>query len=502
MPINNQIKGLNSDLDSTEKRPNLIYVFADQLRLQSCGYFGGYADEPPPHTPNIDDFQRNSFDFRNTVSSNPMCAPYRASLLTGKYQSSTGMVINELRIMPDPDALGHVLSQNGYRTGYIGKWHLYGKDHSKRQQFVPPGPYRMGFDDFFATYNFNHHYFDGFYFKDEFIQHEIDGYEPFAQTDMAIEFMKNAKEGDDPFALFLSWGPPHDPWDYDNCPDEFIELFEDKEFPDPPNYAKGHARYWMPERDEQWYEENWEPQRKRMRKIYAAQTASIDWDFGRLLQKMEEMDLKKDTIIIFTSDHGEMFGSHGRIAKKIFYEEAIRVPFLIHWEDHITSTVSDVCFNSVDITPTLLGLLDLPIPDSYEGMDLSHFVRGEEGPEPEGALLQGMGHTYRWIDGDEWRGLRTKRYTYAWMLDDDTEYLFDNIDDPYQMVNLVDNPDYEEVYDNLRNMMMSKLEELNDPLKPTTWYRDHWVKDRVITKSATRTLEKKFRPENMNASSK
>jgi arylsulfatase A-like enzyme len=116
-------------------RPNLVFVFVDQLRLQSCGYAQDrydrtYADEPAPYTPNIDQLAGESADFRQAVAGSPICAPCRASLLTGKHTSSTGMVINELRAMPDPDAIGHVLSDNGYHTGYIGKWHLYGKDHN------------------------------------------------------------------------------------------------------------------------------------------------------------------------------------------------------------------------------------------------------------------------------------------------------------------------------------------------------------------------------------
>src|SRR5690606_37483724 len=91
------------------RRPNLVFVFADQLRVQSCGYYGGYANDPLPYTPNLDALQKESCDFRNAVAGSPICCAYRASLLTGKYQSSTGMVINELRVMPDPDAIGHVL---------------------------------------------------------------------------------------------------------------------------------------------------------------------------------------------------------------------------------------------------------------------------------------------------------------------------------------------------------------------------------------------------------
>ena len=113
--------------------PNLVFILVDQLRLQSCGYFGQYADDPSPYTPNIDKLAEESVNFTNAVAGSPMCCPYRSSLFTGKYPSSTGMVINELRSMPDPDAIGHVLTKSGYDTAYIGKWHLFGKNHSPEQ---------------------------------------------------------------------------------------------------------------------------------------------------------------------------------------------------------------------------------------------------------------------------------------------------------------------------------------------------------------------------------
>ena len=479
-------------------RPNLIFVFVDQLRLQSCGYAqdrydGTYADEPAPHTPNIDQLAGESADFRQAVAGSPICAPCRASLLTGKHTSSTGMVINELRAMPDPDAIGHVLSDNGYHTGYIGKWHLYGKDHSERQQFVPPGPYRLGFDQEWKAYNFNHEYYDGFYHEDTFDRIDVPGYEPHTQTDLAIDYLKRRRASGDPFALFLSYGPPHDPWRWDNCPEPFNHLFRNETFPDPPNYQDGHARYWHPEWDEEWWKEEWKPDRFRKRQVYAAQTASMDWEVERLLRALSRLELSKDTIFVFTSDHGEMFGAHGRIAKKIFYEEAVRVPFLIRWPGEIPPHVNSSCLNTPDIAPTLLSLMGLPVPDSMEGSDLSAQARGEVEPHTEPALLQGMGHTFQWHDGDEWRAARDARYTYAEMLDGPT-HLFDHANDPYQQASLAEDPAYSGVRERLSSWMHEKMEDLDDPFKLTTWYRGRWEKDRTIVRSATRELPSEHHP--------
>jgi arylsulfatase A-like enzyme len=210
---------------------NLIYVFADQLRRFSCGYAG----DPFADTPNIDRLAKQSLDLRNATSSTPVCAPYRASLLTGKYQSSTGMVINELRLSPEHECFGHALTRNGYDTAYIGKWHLWanelGHHDETKNGFVPPGPYRLGFDQYGAAYNFNHTYHNAPYFRNT-PQREIHKqYEPDSQTQMAIEYLRARRGQTKPFAMFLSWGPPHDPWEWANCPSEFTEKFRNVKLP-------------------------------------------------------------------------------------------------------------------------------------------------------------------------------------------------------------------------------------------------------------------------------
>jgi arylsulfatase A-like enzyme len=466
-----------------DQQPNLIYVFADQLRYQSCGYAG----DTKARTPNIDQFAAESVNFNNAVSGYPVCGPYRNSLFTGKYPSSTGMVINELRCMPDPDALGHVVTQNGYQTAYIGKWHLYGRNHE--EQFVPPGEYRLGFDDYWAVNNFNHHYYKGFYYHDSDERHEIKGYEPDVQTDMAIEYLQQKRNIDKPFVMMLSYGTPHDPWQDDNCPNTYTDMYRSEQFPEPPNFRDGSAEYWNPKMTPEWFVKTWKPDRERKMQVYYAMTTNLDLNFGRLLNAIHDLELEENTIVVFTSDHGEMFGAQGRIAKKIFYEEAVRVPFLLRWKGRtIPGHMTDACLDVPDIMPTLLDLMNLPIPSSVEGMSLKKQVLGQQGPEPEAAFMQGMGHTYQWIDGDEWRALRDKQFTYAVMREDGAEHLYDHKKDPYQLNNLIERPESRDKVEHYRKMLQNRMNELGDPFEACTWYRNHWVEDRIIVKSAKRNL--------------
>ena len=466
-----------------QSHPNLVYVLADQLRYQSCGYAG----DPRARTPSIDRLAAESMDFRNAISGHPVCAPYRASLFTGKYPSSTGMAINEMRLNPNHRCIGHVLGEGGYDTCYIGKWHLWanelGNHDDPRNSYTAPGPHRLGFDGEWRAYNFHHRYFDAYFHTDSPQRITIPGYEPDGQTDLAIDALLRSTATDRPLALVLSYGTPHDPWSADNVPGEYLDLFQDVEFPLPPNYRNEddpHADRWAQlrahEREElaEWM------------RVYYAMTSNLDCNVGRLLKAIDELGLRDDTIVVFTSDHGEMFGAQGRRAKNIFYEEAIRVPFLVRWPDHVPSgRASDVCLNTPDIMPTLLGLLGLPIPAEVEGIDLSHAALGRPGPEPEAALLQGMGCTATWEDGHEWRAIRDKRFTYAIYRADGQELLFDNVDDPYQMYNLVDDAAHQETLDRLRAMLKTRMETLGDSFEACTWYRDHWTEDRVILRSVT-----------------
>ena len=350
-------------------QPNLVYVFADQLRYQSCGYAGDeYA-----RTPNIDRLAAQGCNFHQAISNTPVCAPYRASLMTGKYQSSTGMVINELRLSPEHETFGRALTRGGYRTAYIGKWHLWanelGHHEETRNGFVPPGPYRLGFDNYWAAYNFNHTYYRSPYFENDPTRHIRKEYEPDGQTQAAIEFLqKHAKSGP-PFALFLSWGPPHDPWDSANVPPAYADLYRGVMLPKRPNYSEVSDPY-----ADDWAKlpADYPRMIDAYQRGYYAQTANIDWNVGRLMEALDRLGLAGNTIFVFTSDHGEMFGAHGRRAKYIFYEEAARVPFLIRWPGHIPPKLtSDALLGTPDIMPTLLALLNLPSPCSVEGVDLA-----------------------------------------------------------------------------------------------------------------------------------
>lgn len=460
-------------------KPNLVYVFADQLRWVSVGFNGdSYA-----RTPHLDRLAETCENMENAFSGHPVCAPYRATLMTGKHTTGgTGMVINELRINPNHRTFANVLSESGYATSYIGKWHMYaaqlGNHYDVKNSYIPPGENRLGFNEYFAAYNFHHEYYapKAYYHLNSPEKIYCTGYEPDCQTDLAIERLRYHKKDGRPFALFLSIGTPHDPWTPKNVPPEYLKLFQNTDFPVPPNFKKHndpHADAWarfLPGK------------RKKIndwKRVYYAMVANLDDNVGRLYTFLEQEGLAENTIFVFTSDHGEMFGAQGRHAKNIFYDESIRVPFLIKWGNKLPCVRNQTPFGTVDIMPTLLAMLGLAAPESAQGRDLSQSILTGQFTKND-CLLMGTGPTAIYGNGTEWRGLRTERYTYAVYKAGKQAFLFDNAEDPYQTKNRIHDPACAALANRLRNEMHRQMDAIGDRFCWNSYYRRHWVKKRCI----------------------
>ena len=475
---------------SQKEKPNLVFVFADQLRYDALGCNGNEK----AITPRIDAFARESVDLCNATTVSPVSAAYRSSLFTGKYISSTGFIINEINMNPNHRFFAQVCNDNGYNCGYVGKVHL----NDQYERPYQKGPERMGFDDYWATYTFNHNSYRGYYYTDhgnvENVRVDLtDQYSPDVFTKLACDYMERASKKKKPFAMFLSWNPTHDPWEEFNCDPECYAKFKDMTFDFPVNFKEEVDQYmdrypggyvtrkgWNPDYLKEGYQRN--------QRAYYAMTNSIDNEFGKILDKIDELGIKDNTIVVFTSDHGEQFMSQGRIFKLTFYNESAHIPMFIRYpKGGVTGRRSDVCINTPDLMPTLLSLMGMKkdIPAEVEGMDLSGVLKGEEGAaEPEYAFLQGMGHTHLWQDGYEWRCIRSKDYCYAKYLRDGSEHLFDQRNDPYQMNDLVADPAYATVLDEYRAKLDKQLTDLHDEFKPCTWYRDNWMYKRFSIKAA------------------
>ena len=438
-------------------RPNVIIILADQWRAQSTG-FGG---NPDVQTPNLDRLATQSVVFNTAVTVMSVCTPYRASLLTGQYPLTHGVFYNDKPLPNRAVTMGELYKQAGYRTGYIGKWHLNGHRNgepafSARDKPVPRNR-RQGFD-YWKVREVTHEYNNSYYFDEHDRKQYWNGYDAFSQTDSAIAFVKTRKNS--PFLLVLSWGPPHNP--YATAPNEYRDRYRGKSLTVRPNIP--------------------EPLRDSSRKVlanYYAHCTALDKAAGDLLTALRTEGLADNTIVVFTSDHGDMLLSRGVYRKQRPWDESIRVPMLIHYPAGLGTTqrVIRQPINTPDILPTLLGLSNLPIPRTVEGYNFSPtLLRKAKASLPDAALIMLPVPFHEWNflnDGREYRGLRTERYTYArdlsgpWLL-------YDNQTDPYQLNNLVGQRTHRTLQIRLDKRLKRELRQRNDRFAPADVYMKQW----------------------------
>ncbi len=415
------------------RRPSILLIVPDQMRAQALGCMGN----PDVRTPNIDRLAAQGVLFRNTFANTPVCCPARANILTGTYAHRNGMVANDLRLRESEGTIAEVLTEKGYRTGFIGKWHLDGGP--RLPGFIPPGPRRQGFA-FWAANQCDHRHFRPTYFRDTDQPITEARFEPEVWTDRAIEFLKGA--GDDPFYLTVMMGPPHDPY---GAPEKQMKLYDPARLTMRPNWVEG-----VPGAG-----------RKEIAAYYAAVTA-VDEQIGRLMAALDETGRAEDTIVIVTSDHGDMLGSHGQRLKRKPFEESIRVPGIVRYPAKVKAgRTTEAMLTHVDLAPTLLALCDLPVPKEMQGTDLSGVVLGTTDRGPDSAYFQIFVPFVGDVTPRPWRGVRTDRHMYA-RTQEGPWLLFDLKDDPYEQKNLANNPAYTDVKDRMEAKLVEWMKRTGD----------------------------------------
>jgi arylsulfatase A-like enzyme len=434
------------------EKPNIVFVWADQWRAAATGYAG----DPNVKTPNLDRLAACGVNFTHAVSGCPVCTPFRASFMTGQRPTTHGLFLNDAHLSDDAVTLGKVLKAAGYDTGYIGKWHLNGRG---RLSYIPPEN-RQGFEYWKAmecTHDYNH----SFYFTGEDRTPQLwPGYDAFAQTDDAGGYIRDHAKAAKPFALFMSWGPPHNP--YATAPAEFRALYDPATIQLRPNVPPELVKKTRAELAG-----------------YYAHCSALDRSIGKLWDVLKESGIEQNTILVFTADHGDMLGSHGMERKQKPWDEALRVPMLWHFPSKLGMTAHepDAVINSEDLMPTLLALCGLAIPPSVEGLDYSATMAGGPNPNHENAALIScvapFGEWSRQAGGREFRGLRTGRYTYVRDLNGPW-LLYDNDSDPYQDKNLVGVPEAVTQQAKLDSLLNSRLKSAKDEFLPADRYIEKW----------------------------
>lgn len=286
-----------------------------------------------------------------------------------------------------------------------------------------------------------------------------EGYDAIAQSADASKFITDQAKKTKPFVLFVSMGPPHDP--YQTAPEAYKKLYENKTLQINPNVP-------VEIRDKVT---------KDLKGYYAHMTA-LDESIGKIWQARQTAGIEKNTILVFTADHGDLLGAHGSWNKQQPYAESIKVPFLLHYPAAFGTTgkTSPILLNTPDIMPTLLGLSNIPIPKSVEGINFSGVLKGTEKDKITHTIIscvQPFGQWHRGKGGREYRGLITTQYTYVkdlkgpWLL-------FDNAKDPFQLNNLVGKATYAATQKKLENLLLATLKQRKDNFRPGMEYVKQW----------------------------
>ena len=482
------ITSCNSDKRISLKKPNIIYIMADDLTTQAISAYGGiYKDIAP--TPNIDKVAKEGMLFQDVLVTNSICGPSRAAILTGNYSNLNGYYKNESGGKFDDSkwTFPQEFQKSGYKTALFGKWHL--------------GTEPVGFDTF-KYHNASGqqgNYWNPLY-NDNGKNVKEKGYATNLSTDFALNWLDTKEKSKEPFLMVLQYKAPHRPWHPDT---KYEKLWDDIEMPYPSTFNdtyKGREKTagdtemtmeYFSRRDMKLERPNNLKRKERIQwdfygakageivqpkgmsdeegkkwryqnyiKDYLACVKSVDDNIGRVLTYLKENNLEDNTIIIVTSDQGFYLGDHGFFDKRFIYEESLRMPFMVKYPERIKAgSVNEDIITNIDFAPTLLELAGITTTQKMQGTSFVPVLEGNTPKDWQDAMYY---HYYEfpfWHHVQPHYGIRTQKYTLAhFYYNIDVWELYDLEKDPNQMNNIYNDPNYAstitELKVKLKNLMI------------------------------------------------
>ncbi|MFK2819927.1 sulfatase-like hydrolase/transferase [Flavobacteriaceae sp. LMIT009] len=505
-------KNSEEKIEEVHKRPNIIFIMSDDHAYQAIS---AYSDNLIA-TPNIDRIADEGIMFTNACVSNSICAPSRATILTGKHTHIHGKVDNRFPFDTTQVTFPQIMQKNGYKTAMFGKLHF--------------GNNPKGVDDFMILPG------QGNYINPKFITKDkdtiINGYVTDIITDLSIDWLKKEENSDDPFMLMYLHKAPHRPW-WPRA-DKFAE-FSKKQFPEPASLFddyknRGTAaktaemnllKHMMYSHDSKIYpetvaemgdlaspkveefrnsfygpynrateeqkaeykptldaisdffKENWptmtEEEKMRWKyqrymQDYLASISSVDDNIGRLLDYLDKSGLAENTLVIYTSDQGFYLGEHGWFDKRFIYDESFKTPLIARWPNVIKpGSVENEMVQNLDFAQTLLDVADIEQPRDMQGESLLPLLKGKKDNWTRDAVYY---HYYEYPAVHMVKrhyGIVTKEYKLAHFYYDVDEWeLYDRLKDPNEMNNVYDNPDYLNVVTKLKEQLQKLRRKYKD----------------------------------------
>lgn len=444
--------------EKTQNKPNLLIIFTDEHRRQAMefwqhpeysGVINGNSD--PVITPNLNKLASEGVVFTQGMSTHPVCSPHRAMLLSGRFATENGVWMNcvdgrDTDLKEELECFTDALYKEGYNTAYFGKAHwikptkVFDEDFNyvgttnapggylpnRYDIYIPPGPDRHSIEYWYQVIKDNH--FSQYVYSSDpdLIAGKSDG-EMYNTTEFSskheartiIDYLKNNRQQRDskkPFCVTWSLNPPHPPYDsVDDCEEESYNLYKSmthNELFNRPNSTNKASDLNA--------------------KVYYANVTSTDKYIGQVLDALDTLGLGDNTLVVFTSDHGEMLGSHGRMQKNCEYEEAFGVPLIMRYRNRLKHNIDDLIIGTTDLYPTFFGLMGLNqlIPEDVSGTNYADIIID---PKADTAYRP-ISTPFISIEGNK-KGVRTKQYTFT-VYGNGEITLFNNLNDPYQQTNL------------------------------------------------------------------
>lgn len=420
-------------------KPNFLILISDDQRWDQLSY----ADQPiipELKTPHMDQLAREGVYFRNAFIPTPICAVSRACIMTGRYASSHGMNHFNTPIAEEVLQLTYpaLLHENGYRTGVLGKWGM-GVEGTEKI-----------FDVFEAWQN------QGAYF------HQTDSGLIHNSEWLAVkarEFLA-ATDANVPFCLTVCYKAPHHPYQPDpRDRNLFEELIIPKRTTDTPEGYQAMSQQVMDSSLNRWCyfdERKDEATKNDFERNFLRCVMSLDRSVGEIMQSLQDLKLDKNTVTIFLSDNGYMWGEHGLGGKWLLYEESIRTPIMIQVPGLSSArrgSKMDQLVLNIDIAPTILDLAGIPAPAEMDGMSLLPLLKGENVSWRKDFWMEHVAVIE--VEGTpipDSRGLRTENWKYIRYLNavPEVEEMYDLQSDPSESINRINDPAFEEVRTQLR----------------------------------------------------
>jgi arylsulfatase A-like enzyme len=460
----------NRSLIKNNNRKNIIFILSDDHRYDAMGFLGKYDFLK---TPNMDKLAKEGAYIKNAFVSTSLCSPSRATILTGLYAHEHGVVDNQSPVRNDLIYFPEYLQKAGYETAFIGKWHM-----GEMQGDDNP---RKGFDKWVSFKG------QGEYFDPEL---NIDGkrikrkgYITDILTDYAIDWMKQKR--DKPFFLYLSHKAVHALFKPDK---KDLRKYDNVKVPHPANMANTEENYkgkprWVKEQRNSWHGVDYmyygEYDFDTFFKRYCETLLSLDRNIGKVINYTEQADIADNTVIMYMGDNGFVFGEHGLIDKRHMYEESIKVPLLVYSPSTIKGgTVISENVQNIDIAPTILDIADEDIPTNMRGRSFLPLIEGKKTKWRNEIFYE-----YYWERAFPQTpttfGIRTDKYKYIYYYGIwDTNELYDIENDPAEMNNLIDQPQYKKLVKEMNKKVFDWLENTNGLQIPLRRDQDYIKGDR------------------------